>query len=73
MSNLIIFYDKVTHLVDQGRPVDVIFLNFRKAFDTVSYRILLGKMSSIELNEQTHVMGEQLAHGLGNRGLQSMG
>lgn len=37
MSNLISFYDKVTHLVDQGKPLDVIFLDFHKAFDAVSH------------------------------------
>lgn len=31
-SSLISFYDKVTHLGDQGKTVDVIFLDFRKAF-----------------------------------------
>lgn len=44
LSNLISFYDRVTHLVDQGKPVDVIFLDFSKAFSIVSHRILLNKM-----------------------------
>lgn len=30
------FYDKVTHLVDQEKPTDVIFLNFTNAFDSFS-------------------------------------
>ncbi|NXL24651.1 RTXE polymerase, partial [Setophaga kirtlandii] len=38
LSNLISFYDKVTHLADQRKPVDVIFLDFSKAFNTVSHR-----------------------------------
>ncbi|KAJ7407773.1 RNA-directed DNA polymerase from mobile element jockey-like protein [Pitangus sulphuratus] len=46
LSNLISFYDKITHLVDQGKPVDVTFLDFSKAFSTVSHRILLEKISN---------------------------
>lgn len=32
LSNLISFCDKVTHLVDQEKPVDVVGLDFSKAF-----------------------------------------
>ncbi|KAJ7424563.1 RNA-directed DNA polymerase from mobile element jockey-like protein [Willisornis vidua] len=43
LSNLISFYDEGTHLADHRKQFDVISMDFSKAFDTVSHRILLDK------------------------------
>uniref|UniRef100_A0A8B9VR48 Reverse transcriptase domain-containing protein n=1 Tax=Anas zonorhyncha TaxID=75864 RepID=A0A8B9VR48_9AVES len=51
LTNLISFHDKNTHLADQGKPTVLIFLDFSKAFDTVSHMILLDKMSGMQLNK----------------------
>ena len=53
MLNLISFYDKVTHLVDEGKAVDVVYLHFSKAFDTVSHSILPEKLAANGLDECT--------------------
>ena len=37
LTSLISFYGKVTRLVDEGQAVDVVYLDFSKAFDTVPH------------------------------------
>jgi len=54
LTNLISFYDQVTCLVDEGKAVHVIYLDFHKASsDTVSHSILLEMLAAHGLDRCT--------------------
>ena len=46
LTNLLEFFDDMTRLLDSGKPVDVIYLDFAKAFDKVPHKRLLNKIKS---------------------------
>ncbi|GAB0179763.1 mitochondrial enolase superfamily member 1 [Grus japonensis] len=52
-TNLIVFCDSMTGWVDEGRAVDVVYLDFSKAFDTVPCNNLIGKLRKCGLDEWT--------------------
>ena len=43
---LLIFMEEVTNYIDRGYPVDIIYLDFQKAFDKVPHRRLLMKLNA---------------------------
>ena len=51
LTNILCFLEDVTKWVDEGSPVDIIYLDFKKAFDKVPHQRLLLKLK---------------AHGIGN-------
>jgi len=45
LTNLLSFLEQVTSLADNGDNVDMIFLDFAKAFDKVPHQRLLKKLN----------------------------
>jgi len=59
LSNLLVFIEEVTSYLDSGYPVDVIYLDFQKAFDKVPHHRLLMKL-------QAHGIGGNVLQWIGN-------
>ena len=52
LTNLLEYLETLTRLVDEGHSVDVLYLDFRKAFDVVPKERLLAKMHSIGVRDK---------------------
>ena len=51
-DQLLLTYDYVTRFYDLGKAVDVIFFDYRKAFDLVNHSILISKLRCIGLGDR---------------------
>ena len=49
-TQLLMMLDYLTHHLDEGYSIDVIYLDFQKAFDTVPHRRLLQKLTSFGIH-----------------------
>ena len=59
LTNLLECTESVTKWVDEGAPVDVLYLDFQKAFDKVPHQRLLVKL-------RAHGMGKNIVNWIGN-------
>ena len=51
LTNLLCFLEDITKWVDDGSPVDVVYLDFQKAFDKVPHQRLLTKLKAYGIGE----------------------
>ena len=54
-NKFVMFFEQITKWVDEGSPVDVIYLDFQKAFDKVPHQRLILKLKS-------HGMGNSITN-----------
>ena len=47
LTNLLEFLEFVTNYIDQGYPIDVIYLEFQKTFDMVPHKRLVMKIDAL--------------------------
>uniref|UniRef100_A0A8B9CCP8 Reverse transcriptase domain-containing protein n=1 Tax=Anser brachyrhynchus TaxID=132585 RepID=A0A8B9CCP8_9AVES len=52
LTNLIAFYEDITRWIDDGKAVDMVYLDFSKAFHAVSHSILTVKLRNCGLDDQ---------------------
>ena len=50
LTNMLDFFEAVAGEVDRGEPVDVLYFDFRKAFDRVPHQRLLLKMNALGID-----------------------
>ena len=51
LTNMLCFLEEITKWIDEGSPVDIIYLDFQKTFDKVLHQRLLLKLKA-------HVFGD---------------
>ena len=61
-SNLLEAFDTIIDMMDEGLPVDVLYFDFRKAFDTVPHYRLLVKLENMGITGETlEIVGDFLS------------
>ena len=59
-NKFVMFFEEITKWVDEGSPVDVIYLDFQKAFDKVPHQRLIPERGRSTLYLSTSVLKSNL-------------
>ena len=62
LTNLLKFLEDVTKYIDEGKPVDVIYLDFSKAFDKIPHKRLISKVKAYAIGGKIYGWIEQWLH-----------
>ena len=61
LTNLLCFFEEITIWVDEGSPVDVIYLDLQKAFDKVPHQRLILKVKITWYGKQYNQLDRAMA------------
>ena len=53
LNKYVLFFEEITKWIDEGSPVDIICLDFQKAFDKVPHQRLLLKLKAQDIGDGT--------------------
>ena len=67
LTNLLEFMTFVSGCMDDHKEVDVIYLNFQKAFDKVPHKSLLAKLKSLGIIDKVYIWIESWLLGMKQR------
>ena len=68
LTNILEFMEDVTSSLNRHKYVDVVFLDFQKAFDKVPHQRILLKLKSIWVSLVIYCLGSSIGFVIGNRG-----
>ena len=63
-----VFWKKITKWADDGSPVDVIYLDFQKAFDQVPHQRRISKLKSHGMGNSNNQLDRTMANGQDTKG-----
>ena len=52
LTNMLCFLEEIIKWIDEGSPVDIIYLDFQKAFDKVPHQRLLLKLKAHDIGDR---------------------
>ncbi len=73
LSNLLTFYDDLSHAHDITRSLDIVYLDFQKGFDKVPHNKLMFKVKQLGIDGNVHNLVESWLNARKNRALPQIG
>ena len=61
LTNMLCFFEEITKWIDEGSPVDIIYLDFQKVFNKVPHQRLLLKLKAHGIGDSINRLDSKMA------------